>query len=225
MVLAEDIRTGTVEPQRVEAVIVDGFKPLLTLNLSDGSHLSATANHPFYVDAGPGIASPEWLAAGDLQTGDQLRTEDGRDVTVTTLQYHSGYAPVYTLTVATDHDFFVGGARVLVHNSLPCKPTATNSRLANLIEYAWRSKTKFEVIGNGSTADLIRDQRVNGVREGMTPHIDKGWQVINAFNKWIRENPQADPSDIDAARLMRDDLRDALKGLTPPSDIPVGPDV
>ena len=115
-VLAEDTKTGVVGPRRVEAVIADGVQPLLALDLADGSHLSATPNHLFYVDVGPGIAHPEWLAAGDLQAGDRLRTEDAKDTMVLRVRYHTGYARVYTLTVATDHDFFVGPDAVLVHN-------------------------------------------------------------------------------------------------------------
>ena len=118
-VLAEDTKTGRVEPERVRAAIDDGVRPTIAVGLSDGSSLQVTTNHPFYVDGGPGIAGPEWLAAGDLQLGDRLRTEDGRDVTVTALRYHAGYAHVYTLTVAADHDYFVGGSGVLVHNNLP----------------------------------------------------------------------------------------------------------
>jgi hypothetical protein len=119
-VLAEDPATHRVEPERVQAVIDDGIKPLMTVSLSDGSSLKVTTNHPFYVDSGPGITGPQWVQAGDLKVGDRLRTEDGQDVTVTALRYHTGYAHVYTLTVATDHDFFVGSAGVLVHNYNVC---------------------------------------------------------------------------------------------------------
>ena len=115
-VLAEDTATGTVGPWQVEAVIADGVQPLLALDLADGARLSATPNHLFYVDGGPGIAHPEWLAAGSLQVGDRLRTKDAKDTTVVRVRYHTGYAQVYTLTVATDHDFFVGPDAVLVHN-------------------------------------------------------------------------------------------------------------
>ena len=128
-VLAENTTTGKVEPERVEAVIDDGVKPLLAITLSDGSSISATPNHLFYVDGGPGIARPEWLAAADLQAGDRLRTEDGRDITITALRYHTGYAHVYTLTVAHDHTFFVGSAGVLVHNaSIRCVFRGVGSR-------------------------------------------------------------------------------------------------
>jgi hypothetical protein len=77
-----------------------------------------TTNHPFYVDSGPGIVTSAWVHAGDLRVGDRIRTESGRDVTVVGLRYHAGQAHVYTLTVATDHDFFVGSAGVLVHNAI-----------------------------------------------------------------------------------------------------------
>jgi hypothetical protein len=38
-------------------------------------------------------------------------------VTVTALHWNVGNAEIYTLTVANDHTFFVGSARVLVHNA------------------------------------------------------------------------------------------------------------
>ena len=125
-VLAEDTKSGKVRPERVLAVIDDGVKPTLALNLSDGSSLRVTANHPFYVDGGPGIAHPEWLAAGNLQAGDRLRTKGGKDVTILQVRYHAGYAHVYTLTVATDHDFFVGAAGALVHNQDANPPPPLN---------------------------------------------------------------------------------------------------
>jgi Pretoxin HINT domain len=116
-VLAENPVTGKVEPKQVLAVIDDGVKPLMQVQLSDGGYLSVTANHPFYVDSGPGIEGPAWVQAGSLHYGDRIRTENGQDVSVVGLRYHVGRAHVYTLTVATDHDFFVGGSGVLVHNS------------------------------------------------------------------------------------------------------------
>ena len=53
--------------------------------------------------------------------GDRLRDASGRDVAVEGVRYTVGRAVVYTLTVGTDHTFFVGAARVLVHNANgPC---------------------------------------------------------------------------------------------------------
>jgi len=116
-VLAEDPRTGTVTPEPVTAVIDDGIKPLLAVALSDGEAITVTANHPFWVDGGAQLSGPGWLQAANLRVGDRLHTANGRDVAVTGLRLGVGQAMVYTLTVARDHTFFVGSARVLVHNS------------------------------------------------------------------------------------------------------------
>ena len=102
---------------RVLAAIDDGVKPTMRVGLSDGSAQQVTTNHPFYVDSGQSIAAPQWVQAGDLRVGDRIRTASEQDVTVAALVYNTGSAHVYTLTVANDHDFFVGPARVLVHNA------------------------------------------------------------------------------------------------------------
>ncbi len=117
LVLAEDPTSHVVEPDAVQAVIDDGIKPLMAVGLSDGSSLKVTTNHPFYVDSGPGLGHAQWVQAGDLRVGERLRTEDGKDVAVVALRDHMGDAHVYTLTVAHDHTFFVGTARILVHNA------------------------------------------------------------------------------------------------------------
>ena len=116
-VLAEDPKTGKVEEERVAATIVYPVSELARVALSDGSAVTVTADHPFYVDAGAVRKAAGWVQAGDLRAGDRLRTEGGADLTVVALRYHTGSAHVYTLTVATDHTFFVGaGVPVLVHN-------------------------------------------------------------------------------------------------------------
>jgi hypothetical protein len=115
-VVSEDPTTGVTEPEAVQAVIADPAAPLMAVDLSDGSAITATLSHPFWVDGGALIKAAGWFAAGDLRPGDRLRTAGGRDITVVRVRRGVGDAPVYTLTVATDHTFFVGSARVLVHN-------------------------------------------------------------------------------------------------------------
>jgi len=128
-VLAEDPKTGKVEAERVEATIVHPASELARVALSDGSGVTVTADHPFYVDASAVRTQAGWVQAGDLRAGDRLRDASGRDVSVTEVRYNVGRAVVYTLTVAKDHSFFVGVARVLVHNSGPCSVwSSTNSK-------------------------------------------------------------------------------------------------
>lgn len=71
----------------------------------------------FWVGDGPRLRGAGWLQAGQMRPGDRLRTANGKGVTVVRLRWNVGRAVVYTLTVARDHTFFVGSARVLVHNA------------------------------------------------------------------------------------------------------------
>ncbi|HUY56151.1 MAG TPA: polymorphic toxin-type HINT domain-containing protein [Candidatus Nanopelagicaceae bacterium] len=117
VILSENPTSGKVEPERIQAVIDDGVKPLIALDLSDGSTLRVTASHAFWVDGGSGLRGAGWLEAGQLQPGDHLRTVRGAEVMVLRVRWNVGNAEVYTLTVATDHTFFVGSDGVLVHNA------------------------------------------------------------------------------------------------------------
>jgi len=117
LVLAEDPKTGTVEAERVEAVIQDPAASFMAIDLGDGSSVRVTANHPFWVDGGrQGLVHSGWFRADQLLAGDRLRMADGRYVGVARVRSHAGQAVAYTLTVALDHTYFVGSARVLVHN-------------------------------------------------------------------------------------------------------------
>jgi len=58
--------------------------------------------------------------------GDRLRTPGKAGAVVTGVRRDVGRAAVYTLTVAKDHTFFVGSARVLVHNA-SCFQTVTQA--------------------------------------------------------------------------------------------------
>jgi hypothetical protein len=125
-VLSEDPQTGKVEAERVQAVIHDPAAPLVAVDLTDGSTITTTATHVFWVDAGLGLRAPAWQQAQHLRAGDQLRRADGGVAIVARVRMDAGTAPVYTLTVAKDHTFFVGAAKVLVHNS-SCKISTTAS--------------------------------------------------------------------------------------------------
>ena len=115
-------QTGTVEPEAVQAVIDDGVKPLIALDSQDGSTIGPR-RIPFLGGKGTGSPGVGWLEAGQIRPGDRLRTAAGTEVIVIRVRWNVGEAEVYTLTVATDHTFFVGSAHVLVHNPmLAAKP-------------------------------------------------------------------------------------------------------
>ncbi len=119
-VLSENPATGVIQPEAVQVVIADPVSPLIAVDLVDGSAITVTADHPFWLDGGVLAPKAGWIQAGDLMLGDRLRTPTGTDAVVLGVRHGVGEAAVYTLTVAKDHTFFVGSAQVLVHNLSHC---------------------------------------------------------------------------------------------------------
>ncbi len=120
-VLATDTATGKTEPELVTTLWLNHDTDLLDLTISDGrgstGELHTTGNHPIW-----DVSRHAWVLAADLRTGDLLRQLDGQTATVIALMSHSGTANMWDLTVANDHDFFVGTGShaVLVHNLDDC---------------------------------------------------------------------------------------------------------
>jgi len=197
-VLAEDPSTGKVEPERVQAVIDDGVKPTMRVGLSDGSAQQVTTNHPFYVDGGPGAAAPQWVQAGDLRVGDRIRTEDGQDITVAALRYNTGNAHVYTLTVATDHDFFVGSARVLVHNCPGLSPAAAEQAVTGTgIQHGFNHVKGQLGLGNwnkssgAALSNIVKDVLTNPEAVVQNWTQAKGQEIIDIYIKTVQGHPLA----------------------------------
>lgn len=120
-VLAADPDTGAWQPRTVLAQwsAIDHGE-MATIVLDDGSQVTATDHHRFWVDS-----SGAWVEAENLQPGDLLLTPDGV-TTVTTVDLADPTSTlVWELTVETDHAFTVntGTTNVLVHNGDPrCGP-------------------------------------------------------------------------------------------------------
>jgi RHS repeat-associated protein len=117
-VLATDPTAGKSADKPVTDVIVgQGLKHLVDVSVedTDGSQstVSATSNHPFWVDS-----LSKWINAGDLKYGESLHTDDGRTATVVGLHAHDEMARVYNLTVDRLHTYYVvvGNDKLLVHN-------------------------------------------------------------------------------------------------------------
>ncbi|GID93187.1 hypothetical protein Adi01nite_25990 [Amorphoplanes digitatis] len=90
-----------------------GDKDLVDISVAGGKPITATAGHPFWLSR-----EHRWAEAGDLETGDLLRTSSGTYVQVTAVSDRSRRTTVHNLTVAGEHTFYVvaNGAPVLVHN-------------------------------------------------------------------------------------------------------------
>lgn len=111
-VWAYNYETGEIELKEVLNVWVKETDELIHVTTSDGETIDTTSNHPFWVE------DEGWVAAGDLDVGDELTTTDGRQVEITDIEIEKLAEPivVYNLEVADDHTYFIGEYEVLVHN-------------------------------------------------------------------------------------------------------------
>ncbi|RDG40027.1 hypothetical protein DVH02_00425 [Streptomyces corynorhini] len=121
-VLASDPQTGESGPRRVTALIQGaGDKSLtdITLTDTDGkpAKITATDGHPFWV---PELDA--WIDAGELRSGQWLRTSAGTWAQITAIEHRAESTTVYNLSVHDLHTYYVlaGDTPVLVHNSGGC---------------------------------------------------------------------------------------------------------
>ena len=110
-VWAYDVETGETELKAVTKVYVHSVDEILHL-YTDEDTIDATTNHPFYV-IGEG-----WVAAGDLEVGDEVYNLDGTVSVVIGSEVEKLDEPVlvYNLEVENFHSYFVGCVPILVHN-------------------------------------------------------------------------------------------------------------
>lgn len=73
--------------------------------------IGTTENHPFWSED-----RQAFIAAGDLKTGERLRTEAGRIICVSSSSSRTADS-VFNLEINTEHVYFVSDAALLVHNN------------------------------------------------------------------------------------------------------------
>ncbi len=111
-VWAEDPVTGERRLRKVTGVMQRTADSLVSVDVG-GETVRATDEHPFWV-VGKG-----WTSAEALRPGDQLKTLDGKGAAVESVKKTTGRTQVFNFEVEGDHTYFVGRAKVLVHNA--CK--------------------------------------------------------------------------------------------------------
>ncbi|QLQ37610.1 DNRLRE domain-containing protein [Micromonospora robiginosa] len=124
LVLASSPETGETAAKPVTRLIEgEGQRDLVTVTVDvDGAagdetaDITATAGHPFWVDD-----EQRYIEARQLLGGDQVITDDGRELTVVRTRQRTANAAVYNLTVEDIHTYYVlvGDSPVLVHNCGP----------------------------------------------------------------------------------------------------------
>ncbi|WP_345033016.1 polymorphic toxin-type HINT domain-containing protein [Kutzneria kofuensis] len=224
-VKATDPTTGQSGDKPVTDVIVgQGLKHLVDVSVvdSDGdrSSVTATSNHPFWVDS-----SESWTDAGDLKAGENLHTDDGRSVTVVGLRAHDETTRVYNLTVDGLHTYYVatGDAHVLVHNSGCFDPAGLG---AGLPRYTPGGPTS----GTGKAADGRIYDVVSGNKQQDADLLNIVNNVLRSKGRLPGLATSARASDVEqkfAAIMIRDGIDDAnivINNPTGPCDVRLGCD-
>jgi hypothetical protein len=123
-VLAQDESDPDAVPtlRQVEEVF-ENQAQVMVLGLG-GREIETTPEHPFWVrDKG-------WTAAGEIETGDELRSHDGQWIPLDSKLLADNIVTVYNMRVAEDHTYFVGsplwGFTVWAHNACKYTPNGIN---------------------------------------------------------------------------------------------------
>lgn len=111
LVLSYDEETSQTQFHEVTHLI-EGEQEyqIVTLTLTNGEILQATADHPFYIQ-GKG-----WNPAASLKIGQVLQLYNGTTIVIEEVSTSQYTEKVYNLSVANAHTFYIGESGVLVHN-------------------------------------------------------------------------------------------------------------
>ena len=125
VVLAFDQALGITGMYTVTAVLVH-IDPTIVYVTIDGERIETTPDHPFFT------LEYGWLSAGELAVGTHIRKANGDYGVVQAVEVVQRQQPMYNLTVAGAHTFFVGQQRWLVHNVCPIGRAGKQARLREL---------------------------------------------------------------------------------------------
>ncbi|MFD9817527.1 polymorphic toxin-type HINT domain-containing protein [Streptomyces violascens] len=120
-VMATDPQTGETRPETVTATITTpDDKDFTDLTLTNDasprgppSKITSTHHHPYWSET-----RHQWIDAGELRVGEQLRQPDGILLTIRTVRNYEYTVTTHNLTVNQLHTYYVlaGQTPVLVHN-------------------------------------------------------------------------------------------------------------
>ena len=168
----------------------------------EAAPLGVTHEHPFYVRihrARDNTSSEdddgEWVEAGNLRVGDQIRKADGTWAVVENIVTRSEGAKVYNFEVADNHNYFVGDTSLLAHNN--CLPAAGKRRIGNLVKHA---------------NELVRDvQKARGGKANAWNAIDTIEDGVDYSKLTLGEVANAAGEGIKAAQRVLKQVKDAKR--------------
>ena len=209
---------GPLELKRVEEKFV---RTSVVMELVvHGQSIKTTAEHPFYVPL-----QGKFVAAGELQVGEQLVGHDGKLVEIESIGSTGEVTTVYNLRVADFHTYFVGGGLwgfdVWVHNA-SYRPGSIRDQIANLDDAIGGNPSalmrmvtsdikSFSIGGYAQARQTLKFARkgildrvefpLGGGRNG-DALLRGGTAVeIKSWTKSLSENPRAFKCDVSARKV------------------------
>jgi len=185
-VLAYEEASGKTGAYPVSAVLVHDDPAIADLVI-DGELVTTTPDHPFFTtEAG-------WTEAGNLWVGAHVRSAHGRSGIVSSVTISAEPQPMWDLTVAGAHTFFVGEGRWLVHN---CARRTTQNvfggyrTVSEALDeaHAWLGPAYREIApGVFRSADGLRQFRMTTADlTASGPHVQ--FELVGPDGRWIMEN-------------------------------------
>lgn len=110
--------------------------------------IGTTDNHPFWSED-----RQKFVPAGDLKTGERLRTEDGRLLAVAGATARRHAESVFNLEVNTEHVYYVSTTGVLVHNEYPDATWGLGEYLDDFVKRLDGSVERFPFLSLTDDAD------------------------------------------------------------------------
>ncbi|MEF3311883.1 polymorphic toxin-type HINT domain-containing protein [Paenibacillus sp. GYB004] len=177
-VLSKDENTGEVAYKEITATFNHETDEIYKIHVND-QVIESTFNHPFWVD-GKG-----WTFVKDLKIGDLLVQSDGNKLKIESIELEHKHVIVYNMTVDEFHTYFVSDLGIWVHNTGPCRLSATtlatmgktNRGIAGL-EDAYISKDKVldtvkEFVGEGYSMGVAQN--------GYTTYVSKNGNYVARY--------------------------------------------
>jgi hypothetical protein len=215
-VYSENPETGETGLKRVVKVLENEVNVLVHIQVGE-EEITTTLLHPFWV-VGKG-----WTEAGELQAGDQVKLYNGEEKAIIKVEIEELEESiiVYNFEVEDWHTYFVGEARVFVHNAscsggaeqidINVKPDVTNSKLKNIINDLYKGQGGANTIGNGTTMDAVRNEIITGEATNGKFHTQKLNDYVNALQKRLRAG-DLNAYDESVAKAILEDALNALAG-------------
>ena len=190
----EDIQIGDLVWAYDEDTDITALQPVVDIMQNQTDHtislyteyevIETTALHPFYTQEG-------WKDASELQTGDQIKTQNHENIEIKDTKFNYEPKKVYNFTVANFHTYFVGALAWLVHNAGKCI-TTTIKKISNRLKYLGRTPGKAS-----KTGKKVFERMLKG--KPPTARIRKGVKEFkDSSGKW-RDIKDADMGHIEDA--------------------------